>query len=217
MSDHPPYDANDRPSRRPSDDRVAAARTATAARSRAADPGVRRIPHRAPIRRQLDAERADAGDPRRAARLGRDALPRTTPRRRVRGCASPGLRQLRRSAPAAGGRTPAAEPAAVAVSGAVHQHAAASGQARAVGGLAPVAVSLVGSADQRRREPADDSLQRPHRPGEQAAAWVLPHRDAVVEGRCRQDHHHRHRWARPSPRSAATGWWPWTPTPTAAR
>ena len=46
--------------------------------------------------------------------------------------------------PGAGGRTPAAEPAAVAVSGVVHQHPAASGQARAVGGLAPLAVPLSG-------------------------------------------------------------------------
>src|ERR1700734_2684370 len=66
--------------------------------------------------------------------MGRDALPRTSAGRRVRGCAPAGLRQLRGTAAflVGGHRISATELAAVALPGAVHQHPAAPGQAAAL-------------------------------------------------------------------------------------
>ena len=81
--------------------------------------------------------------------------------------------------------------AAHAVSGTVHRHAVASGQTAALGGLAPVALRAVRSADQPGREPAGRAVPRLGGPGEPAAAGLLPRRDGVAEGRRRQNHDHR--------------------------
>ena len=78
-----------------------------------------------------------------------------------------------------------------AVPGPVDRGAARPAQARAVGGLAQMAVSGVVQTDQRRRKPEGHPPQHPDRAGAAAAAGLLPDRAAVAEGRSRQDDDHR--------------------------
>ena len=216
MSDHPTT-AWGRPSIRPR--RCLHARAAAPANRRQHAATHRRgpSPGSAPSGGPPDPRRADAGPasppppvppgiPRRSPASHGSTRPPSAP--------TTTARPMRRAIPA--GPVPARARAAHALPGTVHRHAVASGQTAALGGLAPVALLGLRSADQPRRGPTGRALQQPGGPGQPAAAGLLPDRAAVAEGRRRQNHDHRDAGIDLRLRSAATGWWPSTPTPTAA-
>ena len=229
MSDHPTTGVgapDHRPRSRRGDHPTTAAaadtsRSPTQSGRRSADPGLRRIPHRARGVPAPTPRAHGAADGARHPPGCRPGTPHRSPASRGstrrHSAATTAARPTRRVRRTVDAQYRPPEPCRTRRIRSCPPACCCAGQAAAVGGLAPVAVRAVRTADQRRREPPGRPVQRPGGPGQPAAAGLLPDRDAVAEGWRRQNHDHRDAGGHLRRRSAATGWWPSTPTPTAAR